>query len=148
MAASTGAEVELVTSRLLPAAVLTPHQGGALAAARLQAAGVAVSTLTSIREIGDHRAVLVSGSGTRTVDNLSAVVLATMRKPVHSLYEELEGRVAHLYLVGDAFSPRRLREATYEGFRFGSLVGDEVMPADMTELALVPMEPLRPAALA
>lgn len=43
------------------------------------------------------------------------VVLVTPNMPLRDLYEELEGEVDALILVGDAHSPRTLQKAIYEG---------------------------------
>jgi hypothetical protein len=43
------------------------------------------------------------------------VVVALGSKPVSSLAEKLDGKVAELYTVGDCNEPRRLEQAIYEG---------------------------------
>jgi 2,4-dienoyl-CoA reductase-like NADH-dependent reductase (Old Yellow Enzyme family) len=43
------------------------------------------------------------------------VVLVTPNAPLRDLYEQLDGRVAELAIVGDANSPRDLQKAIYEG---------------------------------
>jgi hypothetical protein len=71
-----------------------------------------------------------------------------MRKPIDSLVAELEGRVPYVYLVGDALAPRGLREALYEGHRFGRVIGEPAMPVSVIEELFKPLEPVRPAEFA
>jgi pyruvate/2-oxoglutarate dehydrogenase complex dihydrolipoamide dehydrogenase (E3) component len=75
------------------------------------------------------------------------VVLATSRKPVTDL-EDLTTKLPYVYLVGDAMAPRTLREATYEGYRFGRLIGDPGMPATVIESLYEEMPALVPAEFA
>ena len=43
------------------------------------------------------------------------VVLVTPNEPLRELYNELNGKVGHLAIVGDANSPRNLQKAIFEG---------------------------------
>jgi len=47
------------------------------------------------------------------------VVIALGARPAGDLYAKLEGRVASLYRIGDALSPRKLTEAIREGYEVG-----------------------------
>jgi 2,4-dienoyl-CoA reductase-like NADH-dependent reductase (Old Yellow Enzyme family) len=148
MAAAAGAEVELVTRKQAPGAGTMVQLLYILP--RLHAAGVKVSPMTYLSQIGDGSVTLqdVRGGGERTVDGVDTVVLATMRKPIDTLAVELEGRVPFVYLVGDALAPRGLREATYEGHRFGRVIGEPDMPATVVEELFRPLSPLLPAEVA
>ncbi len=84
----------------------------------------------------------------RVVDAVDAVVLATAREPVDTLYTALEGEVPYVYIVGDAWAPRFLREATYEAHRFARVIGEADMPKSVSEEAFKPMSAARPAAFA
>jgi hypothetical protein len=75
-------------------------------------------------------------------------VLATMREPVLGLERALAGSVDRVYVVGDALAPRGLREATYEGHRFGRVIGEPEMPPSVESVLWEPMPSLRPAELA
>jgi pyruvate/2-oxoglutarate dehydrogenase complex dihydrolipoamide dehydrogenase (E3) component len=146
LAAAAGGRVELVTRHPLPgvhAPTALPHVLG-----RLRAAGVAVSAGTFVRAIGDRRVTLldVLGGPDREVE-VDAVVLATMRRPEDAL-ERLATTLPHVYLIGDALAPRGLREATYEGHRFGRVIGEPDMPATVVDELFALDEGLRPAELA
>jgi dimethylamine/trimethylamine dehydrogenase len=142
IAARAGAQVELVTRHPTPVPRLATTLQAGYVIQRLHAAGVTISTSTLLTEIGDGQVTLrdaVTGVQ-RTVDDVAHVVLATARTPVDELTPALEGRVAHLYTVGDALAPRSLREATYEGHRFARAIGEDAMPESVTAelFALVP----------
>jgi hypothetical protein len=69
-----------------------------------------------------------------------------MRRPVNELEAQLEGKVPVAYIVGDAFAPRTLREATYEGYRFARTIGEPDMPKNTSEAMYTLATPLLPAA--
>jgi hypothetical protein len=143
--AAAGAEVELVTRKAQVADALLSESGYVVK--RLRDAGVTLSTATYLREVGDGSARLVDlVSGEDRDVEVDAVVMATMRKPVDALADALDGRVDHLYLIGDALAPRTLREATYEGHRFARGIGEPGMPRTVTEELVRPLNTLRPAA--
>lgn len=48
-----------------------------------------------------------------------SVVVAVGARPAGNLFAELEGRIASLYRIGDALSPRKLTEAIREGYNLG-----------------------------
>jgi 2,4-dienoyl-CoA reductase-like NADH-dependent reductase (Old Yellow Enzyme family)/thioredoxin reductase len=147
IAARDGATVEYVTRKLVAAEAL--GRDARYVHQRLRATGVTISTLTYVTEIGERSVTLVDlPTGASRVVNADAVVLATMRKPVDELADALDGKVRYVYLIGDALSPRSLREATYEGHRFARVIGDDGMPATVTEELFRPLGSLRPAALA
>jgi len=50
------------------------------------------------------------------------VALAMGLIPQAGLYEELKGKVRELYLIGDSVQPRRVGEATRDGYRVGSII--------------------------
>jgi len=50
------------------------------------------------------------------------VVIAAGARSENRLYEELKGRVAEVYLIGDAKSPRKILEAVAEGFEAGNRI--------------------------
>jgi hypothetical protein len=47
------------------------------------------------------------------------IVVALGGKSVRTLYDELEGKVGELHLIGDAVAPRRIIYATRDGNRVG-----------------------------
>jgi NADPH-dependent 2,4-dienoyl-CoA reductase/sulfur reductase-like enzyme len=150
LAALGGAEVELVTRKVFPAASLMATMQQRYIASRLMAAEVKISGTSYIREIGDGwvRLIDLPLNQERIVEDVDAVVLATQRLPVTELQDALVGKVKYVYRVGDALAPRSLREATYEGHRFGRVIGEPDMPADVVEELFRPIEPLRAAEFA
>src|SRR5262249_26312877 len=133
--ASHGAIVEIVTSdlNLVPAALRTSHEFH-YKVPQLMRLGVTTTIATCVQSIGAHTVtlanVLTHSTEQRSAD---AVVLATVRRPSTDLGTELDGKVAQLYVVGDALAPRQLFEAFYEGHRFARMVGRTDVPADMSE---------------
>jgi len=131
--AAAGAEVTYVTRKATVAAGL----GIAIryVAARLRSHGVAVHSGHYVREIGDGSVTVfdVATGDERRLEAIDRVVLCTMRTPRDELHAALEAEVPYVYLVGDALAPRGLREATYEGHRFGRVIGEPDMPASVIE---------------
>jgi 2,4-dienoyl-CoA reductase (NADPH2) len=147
IAAANGAEVEIVTRYPTVGNGLQLNMQLGYTMGRLATAGVVVTPLTFVREIAPGSVTVygvVSGAE-RRIDGVDAVVLATQREALNPL-AELEGRVDYVYTIGDALAPRMLREATYEGYKFGRLIGEEGMPANVSEELFRPTtQALRPA---
>lgn len=147
IAAANGAEVEVVTRYPTVGNGLQFNMQLGYTMGRLAAAGVTVTPLTFVREIGAGTVTVyhvVSGQ-TRTIEEVDTVVLATQREALNPL-AELEERLDYVYTVGDALAPRMLREATYEGYKFGRLIGEEEMPKNVSEELFRPTTlALRPA---
>ena len=102
---------------------------------RLRGAGVKVITghiATAITPNAVNLYDVMAGEAS-VEEGVDFVVLSTSREPVDALYGELDGKVPYVYLVGDALAPRALREATYEGHRFGRVIGDPNMPATVMD---------------
>jgi 2,4-dienoyl-CoA reductase-like NADH-dependent reductase (Old Yellow Enzyme family) len=149
LAAAGGADVTYVTRQLLPAGALLVSSQFGYVVGRLRAAGVELRTAAYAKRIGAGT-VTLADTWTGAEDEVSAetVVLATMREPVLGLERELAGSVGRVYVVGDALAPRGLREATYEGHRFGRVIGEPEMPPSVESTLWEPMPSLRPAELA
>jgi NADPH-dependent 2,4-dienoyl-CoA reductase/sulfur reductase-like enzyme len=131
--AQRGATVELVSRKQTPAASLGIAIG--YVAGRLRASGVVQHNGTMVVGIGDHEVSLLElmSQQPSTIADVDHVVLTTAREAIHDLEAALEDRVDYVYVVGDALSPRTLRVATYEGHRFGRVIGDADMPASVSE---------------
>jgi 2,4-dienoyl-CoA reductase (NADPH2) len=141
LAAAAGAQVDLVTRKMVVGDALARQ--ARYIEPRLHAAGVTVRRGSWIREISDSDVTIVELlTGRKETVPVDAVVLATVRKPVDSLADELEGKVRFVYLIGDALAPRSLREATYEGHRFGRVIGDADMPESVTDELYKPLNTL------
>jgi 2,4-dienoyl-CoA reductase-like NADH-dependent reductase (Old Yellow Enzyme family) len=124
--ARDGAQVELVTSQAQIAVNLVATTEAEIIIGRLKRLGVRLTTEAYVREIvGDEAVVYDIHTEQEERRQVDAVVLATRRRSVGGLEAELAGKVAQVFLIGDALSPRSLGEATYEGHRFARLIGAE-----------------------
>lgn len=132
--AEAGAQVELITREFSAFPDLLNSLESIFIDAKLKSLGAKITTQTFLKEIGEGTAtvfdIVTNMEETRAVD---AVVLATMRRPATTLGRQLEGKVAQLFVIGDAASPRGMAEATYEGQRFARLIGEPGAPATMLE---------------
>ncbi len=89
---------------------------------RLRQKGVVIMANTTCEEVSPEGLNVCGKDGQRQTVPADTVVIATGSKPDKSLYDALHGKVAGLYLVGDAVAPRSIFEAVEEGFKAGVLV--------------------------
>jgi 2-enoate reductase len=74
-------------------------------------------TNVDVKEIGDDRIVLIDREEAREQTlRADTVVLAKGLVADNSLYNELEGKVPELHVIGDSVKPRKIWEAMREGF--------------------------------
>lgn len=87
---------------------------------RLPKAGVKMLTASTVKEIRKGE-VLVSTEGQAESRSIGAdtVVVAEGMSPNKQLWEQLQGKVSELYIIGDAAAPRRAINAIADGFRVG-----------------------------
>jgi dimethylamine/trimethylamine dehydrogenase len=134
--ASRGADVEFLTPNFLPVSsrVMAAQEGQPMVK-RLRAAGGRISTMSYIKEIGDHTVIVedVHGGGSRTIADVEAIVLTTSRIPVNDLEVGLDGHVKQLFTIGDALAPRVWAASTFEGHKFARLVGETDAPRSVAE---------------
>jgi 2,4-dienoyl-CoA reductase (NADPH2) len=83
---------------------------------RLRNAGVRMETRAKVVEITDN-GVKASRNGEIKFFEGDAVVLAVGLAPVKELAQELAGKVASLYPIGDCVEARRIIQAIEDGFR-------------------------------
>jgi 2,4-dienoyl-CoA reductase-like NADH-dependent reductase (Old Yellow Enzyme family)/thioredoxin reductase len=148
IAARAGAEVQLITRH--PAVGHAIGRDSRFVVSRLRKLGVRLRPLHTVSKIGD-RTVTVADLGAEEfelVGDVDAVVLGTMRKPVDELADLLAERVEYVYPIGDALAPRSLKEATYEGHRFGRVIGESEMPETVIDELFRPLNTMRPAEFA
>jgi len=83
--------------------------------------GVVISPSTRVRAIeGDTVVAYNAHTGEeRRIERVDTVVLSLGSRPDSQLGTALKGKVKELYLVGSAFAPRRLAEATQHGAEVG-----------------------------
>ncbi len=58
----------------------------------------------------------------RTIEEVDSVVLALGGVANDSLYKALKGKVAELYVIGQALAPRKMLDSTLDGLRVGRMV--------------------------
>jgi len=134
--ANAGAVVQYLTPGFAPmsARLVDAHESRFIMK-RLRAAGVIISTNTYIKSIGDHSLIVydVITEEERTLEGVDAVVLSTARIPQNGLTQELTGKVAQLYTVGDALAARPWAAAAYEGQKFARYIGEPGAPTTVGE---------------
>ena len=85
---------------------------------RLYAGGFTLLTRHHLVEIRSGSASVRPSQSERTTEvQADTVVLITPNEPMRGLYDELRDRHRHIWLVGDALSPRDLQAAIAEGHR-------------------------------
>jgi 2,4-dienoyl-CoA reductase-like NADH-dependent reductase (Old Yellow Enzyme family) len=135
--AGRGGDVELLTPGFAP---LSPRIIGAQETRpimeRLRSAGVRISPMSYIKEIGDHEVTVqdVYSAQERTIIGIDAVVLSTGRVSVNALEKELDGKVAQLFTVGDALAARMWAAASFEGHKFARYIGEPGAPRSVGEV--------------
>ncbi|GAI56383.1 unnamed protein product, partial [marine sediment metagenome] len=83
---------------------------------RLDLLGATILTKTKAEAVQEEGLVVSTEAGQKQVLAADTIVLATGATPNQELYRELAGKVSEIYLVGDCVEPRRILEATAEGF--------------------------------
>ncbi|MBP1719400.1 MAG: NADH:flavin oxidoreductase/NADH oxidase [Deltaproteobacteria bacterium] len=83
--------------------------------------GIKTFTRTRAKEITPE-GVIAERDGKNVLLRGDTVVIAAGARSENSLYEELKGRIAEVYLIGDAKSPRKVLEAVAEGFEAGRAI--------------------------
>jgi 2,4-dienoyl-CoA reductase-like NADH-dependent reductase (Old Yellow Enzyme family)/thioredoxin reductase len=86
---------------------------------RLRAKGVKILTLAKVKEILDDGVVFIRDGREESIQNVDNIILALGARPVDHLSEKLNGKVAEVYVIGDAKEPRKVLEATASGAEVG-----------------------------
>jgi len=86
---------------------------------RLRAKGVKILTLAKVKEILDDGVVFIRDGREESIQNVDNIILALGTRPVDHLSEKLNGKVAEVYVIGDAKEPRKVLEATASGAEVG-----------------------------
>jgi 2,4-dienoyl-CoA reductase-like NADH-dependent reductase (Old Yellow Enzyme family) len=142
--ARRGCDVELISPSFSPvSARLNDTQDTPFIMERLHAAGVRISLMSYLQRISGRQAVAynVYTKAERVIDDLGAVVLATGRVGANGLEAQLTGKVAQLFVVGDALAPRVWTTAAFEGHKFARMIGEANAPADVTAAYFAPDDP-------
>jgi NADPH-dependent 2,4-dienoyl-CoA reductase/sulfur reductase-like enzyme len=109
---------------------------------RLLKAGVTITPNTYVRSVGSHKvtAFNVFTQEEHVIADVDGVVLSTARVSVNDLEKALEGKVAQLFVVGDAAAARMWAAASYEGHHFARLVGEPGAPKSFSEAYFQPFD--------
>jgi 2-enoate reductase len=84
--------------------------------------GVEVLTNLKVSEVIDKGVIAVDKEQSVRTIEADKVVLALGLKPDAKLYEELKDGVPELYMIGDCVEPRKIIDATHDGYRIGSVI--------------------------
>jgi 2,4-dienoyl-CoA reductase-like NADH-dependent reductase (Old Yellow Enzyme family)/thioredoxin reductase len=83
---------------------------------RLNEKRVKILTSTRVVELGKGYALVVDASGLKRLNGFDSIVLSLgSEAPNDAIYKNLEGKVAEVYVIGDAKQPREIMDAVYEG---------------------------------
>lgn len=113
-----GVEVTLV-EMLSEIATDCPVTSKKFLLSRLSKHGVKVMTSSSVKEILEDGIRINRKGVEETIGDMNYVVLALGMKSVDHLSDRLRGKVAEVYVVGDAKEPRKVSQAISEGAEVG-----------------------------
>jgi 2,4-dienoyl-CoA reductase (NADPH2) len=83
---------------------------------RLNLLRVTILTKTKAEAIQETGLLVRSDDGTKQLLPADTIIMSTGAVCNQALYQQLSGKVAEIYRVGDCAEPRRILEATTEGF--------------------------------
>jgi hypothetical protein len=89
---------------------------------RLRNKGVEIIRSTKVKEIGENSVTMETDGQEVTLKGADLIVLALGSKSVDTLSEQIKGKVAEIYVIGDAKKPRKAREAIEEGRLVGRML--------------------------
>lgn len=92
---------------------------GAILLDRLNKFGVESITGATLHSIDDRSVTVLKDGKTETISDVDSVVIAVGSASEDALAKELEGSGINYYVIGDAFKPRRITQAVFEGMRIG-----------------------------
>jgi len=142
--AKRGLEVELLTPYASPLSARVDAQFETrFIMKRIKEAGVKISPATYLSEIGQSgvTAYDVDTGLERAIRDVTAVVLSTGRVSLNGLEKELEGKVAQLFVIGDAAAARMWATASFEGHKFARYIGEPGAPTTIGEVYFADNDP-------
>ena len=81
---------------------------------RLNGYGVNIFTSAKVKEILDDGVVFTRNGKEESIRGVNSVILAMGAKSVNDLSEKIKGKVAEVYVIGDAKEPRKALDAIHE----------------------------------
>jgi len=86
---------------------------------RLAMRGVKIITSAKVKEILDDGAIFTKEGKEDSIRGMDNIIIAMGAKSVNELSAKIKGKVSELYIIGDAFEPRKALEAIREGAEVG-----------------------------
>jgi 2,4-dienoyl-CoA reductase-like NADH-dependent reductase (Old Yellow Enzyme family)/thioredoxin reductase len=80
---------------------------------------VTLLTSTTCEEIKEGSVLVTTGEGKKGIVPVDTVIIAVGYKANDRLYKALKGKVPEIYCIGNSAKPRRILEATSEGYQAG-----------------------------
>jgi len=99
-----------------------PFFGRASFVNRLEDSGITILTNSRIVRIEDNGLTAMDEDQKELRIKGDRVILAMGLVAQSELYEKLKGSVPEVYMIGDCVEPRRVGEATHDGYRIGSIL--------------------------
>lgn len=118
-----GSEVIFVTPSIFPGNALE-NTNWRIAYETLCSHGAQFHPVSEIRGTEERALVITSGYGkaNHTISDVDALVWVGMPVASDSLYRTLAGLNAEINLIGDAYSPRGIEAAVYDGHKLGRVL--------------------------
>ena len=85
----------------------------------LRSKKVTLLTSATCEEIGEGSVLVTTADGKRATIPADTIVIAVGYKANDRLRKDLEGEVSEIYCIGNSSEPRRILEATSEGYQTG-----------------------------
>jgi NADPH-dependent 2,4-dienoyl-CoA reductase/sulfur reductase-like enzyme len=89
---------------------------------RLNTLGVIILTKAKAEAVQQEGMMLTTEDGEKLLLPANTIVSCTGARSNKTLYQELSGKVQEIYCIGDSAEPRRILEATAEGFLTGQAI--------------------------
>ena len=85
----------------------------------LRSKNVTLLTSATCEEIRGGKVYVTTADGKKQTLLADTIIIAVGYKANNGLYKSLEGKVSEIYCIGNSSEPRRILEATGEGYRIG-----------------------------
>lgn len=119
--AKSGKKVTIVEAKddILSAGKPIPHMNRIMLVDLLKFYGIKVVTCNSLLEVTDKGAVLIDREFKKQSVTADSIVICVGFKSNRKLYNKLHGKIAELYLIGDAFKASNIMDAVWSANEIG-----------------------------
>mgnify|MGYP000334092186 CR=1 FL=1 len=119
--AKQGKKVTIVEARdsVLNAGKPIPHMNKIMLIDLMKKYNIKIITGNSLLEVTEDGAVLIDSSFKKQNVSADTVIIAVGFRSDRELYDKLNGKIADLYLVGDAYETANIMEAIWSGNEIG-----------------------------